>query len=103
MRSLQLLHVVEAFVVAVEGDELVVLAAFDYLAFVEDVDNVGVLDGGETVCDGDGGAALHEAVEGFLYEVLALGVEGGSGFVKYEYGRILQYGAGDADALTLST
>ena len=50
---LQLLHVVEAFVVAVAGDEFVVLAAFDDFAFVEDMDDVGVLDGGEAVGDGN--------------------------------------------------
>ena len=71
-----MLHVVEAFVVAVFGDEFVVLAAFDYFAFVEDVDDVGVLDGGKAMGDGDGGAGLHEAVEGFLDKVLTLCIEG---------------------------
>ena len=52
------------------------LAAFHDLAFIEDVDLVGVLDGGETVGDGDGRAALHQALQGFLHEALALRIEG---------------------------
>ena len=102
VRGLQLLHVVEAFVVTVFGDEFVVLTAFDYFTFVEDVDDVGVLDGGKAMGDGDGGAGLHQSVEGFLNEVLAFGVEGGGGFVKDEDGRVLEDGTGDADALPLS-
>ena len=77
------------------------LAAFHYLAFVEDMDDVGVLDGGEAVCYGDGGARLHEAVERLLDEVLALCVEGRGCLIKDEDRRILEDGAGDADALPL--
>ena len=42
---LQLLHVVQALVVAVLGDEFLVLADLHNLALVEHIDLVGVLDG----------------------------------------------------------
>lgn len=102
MLLLQLLHVVEAFVVAVAGDEFVVLAAFYYFAFVEDVYDVCVLDGGESMCDGYGCSALHEAVECFLYEVFAFCVECGCCFVEDEYGWVFEDGSCYADALPLS-
>ena len=99
---LQLLHVVEAFVVAVFGDEFIVLAAFNYLTFVDDVDDVGILDGGEAMGNGDGGAGLHQAVEGFLHQVLAFGVEGGCGLIEDEDGRVFEDGSGYAYTLPLT-
>ena len=92
----------EVLVVASLLDELFVCALFDDLSFVEDVDFVGVLDGGQAVGDGDGGACTHESLKGFLYESLALGVEGAGGFVKDEDGRVLEDGTGDGDALALT-
>lgn len=40
-------HIVEAFVVAVLGDEFIVQTAFHDFAFIEDTDDVGMLDNGE--------------------------------------------------------
>ena len=53
--------------------------------------------------DRDDGAALGEAVEGLLDEALALVIEGGSGFVEDEHGRIAQDRARDGEALALAT
>ena len=89
-------------VVAAQGEEFLVRAALDDAAFVQDDDLVGVLDGAEAVGDGDGGAAGHELLEGLLDAALGLGVERGGGLVEDEDGRVLEDGAGDADALALA-
>ena len=71
-------------------------------AGVEDKDAVGVLHRRQSVRNDERGAAFEEAVEGFLDEVLALGVEGARGFVEDEDLRVLQHGARDRDALLLA-
>ena len=52
--------------------------------------------------NGDGGAALHQSLQGLLHQTLALGVEGRGGLVEDEDGRVLEDGTGDADALALT-
>lgn len=52
-----------------------VRAAFDHHAVVQDADDVSVLNGGEPVSDGDGRAVLLSAIERFLHDLLALGVQ----------------------------
>ena len=99
---LQALHVVQLLVVAAQGEKLFVRAAFDDFSFVEDADFVGVLDGAQTVCDGDGRAGLHQSFERFLHETFRFGVEGRGRFVEDEDGRVFEDGASDADALALS-
>ena len=64
------------------GDQFVMGAAFDDFPLVEYEDAVGVADGAEAVGDHEAGAAGHEALEGFVDEALAFGVEGGSGLVE---------------------
>ena len=56
----------EGFVVAVFGDGSV----------VEDEDSVEVSDGGESVCDDDGGSAFHQAFGGLLDEDFGGAIEG---------------------------
>ena len=43
--ALQLLHIVEAFVVTVHRNEVIVCAAFNHASFVQDVNLIGILDG----------------------------------------------------------
>ena len=43
--ALQLLHIVEAFVVTVHRNEVIVCAAFNHASFVQDVNLIGSLDG----------------------------------------------------------
>ena len=45
-------------------NQLLMVSAGDDPAILHDVDDFRVADGGETVGDDDGGAALHELVEG---------------------------------------
>lgn len=91
---------VEAAFVA---DQLLVRAAGDEAAIFHDVDFRRVPNGGETVGDDDGGAALHEAVEGELDLLLGLAVEGGSGFVEQEDRCVFEERTGDGNPLALAT
>ncbi len=52
--------------------------------------------------DGDDRAARGEALEGGLYFVLGLGIEGACGLVEKEDGRILQQRAGNGQPLLLA-
>ena len=45
---------------------------------------------------------LHQPRQRFLDELLALGIEGGGGLVQKQDRRILEEGAGEGDALTLT-
>ena len=78
---LQRLHIVQPFVVAVLLEQFFVLATLYNSAFVEYIDAVGILDGGEAVCDGYRGAGLHEAFQSLLHQTFAFGIEGGGRFV----------------------
>ena len=78
-------------------------AALYNLAFEHHAYLVGMANGAQAMGNGDGGARLHQALQGLLYQALALGVECRGGFVENEYRGILQYGAGDAQALALTT
>ena len=59
-------------------------------------------DGEKAVGDDETGAAFHETFQCFIGGPLALGVEGGGGFVEQEDAGIGQNGAGDGDALALA-
>ena len=77
-------------------------AGFDNAGLVHDADEVGTADCGETVGDYKSGAAVHEAVEGFLNEGFTLAVEGGSCFVENENRGVFENGACDRYALALT-
>ena len=78
-------------------------AAGEEAALVEDVDGIGAEDGGEAVCDDETGAVASQSFEGLLDEVLGFGIDGRSGLIEEQNGRILQKGACDGDALTLAS
>ena len=78
------------------------LSALHNLAFVEHTYLVGILDGRQSVGNGDGGAALHESFECFLHQALALGVECRGGLVEDEEVGVEQQCPSDADALALA-
>ena len=77
-------------------------AGLDDLAFLNDWNDIGGADGGETVGNHNGGAAKRRVVEGFLDDTLGLGVECAGGFVEEEDLGRLDDGSRDGDALFLS-
>ena len=72
---LQCLHVVELLVVAIGGKESVMSAVLNDASLVEHVYLVGMLDGGQAVGNGYGGARLHEFLKRILHKAFRLGVE----------------------------
>jgi hypothetical protein len=84
------------------GEQLVMGAAFDYSAAVDDEYLVGALNGGQTVCDDETCATLHQLEDGLLYLQFGPGVHARCGLVEYQYGGVRQHCAGDADELALS-
>ena len=83
-------------------NQIFMCSALDDAAVLQNDDQVGVADGREAVGDDQGSTPTHQARECVLDEPLAFRVEGGSGFVEDEQGRILEHGPGDGDALPLS-
>ena len=77
-------------------------AHLHHLAPVQDADPGGPLDGGQAVGDHQGGAVLHEHLQGLLDRPLTFGVQGAGGLVQDQDGRILEQGPGDGQALALA-
>ena len=78
-------------------------ALFDDPAFVEDDDLIGLEDGVEAVGNGDDSASLHEFAGGFFEQGFGFRIERRCGFVEDEDGRVFEKGAGEGEALGLST
>ena len=74
----------------------------DDVSSVDDVDAVGVEDRRQPVRDGKGRPAHHELVERRLHDLLALRIERRRRLVEDQNAWILQDGACDRDALTLT-
>ena len=53
--------------------------------------------------NGNRGAGFHQPLQSFLHQTFRLRIECGGGLIQNQYGRILENGAGNADALTLPT
>lgn len=64
---------------------------------------VGVDDGGEAVGHHHGGAPHHQLVQSILHHTLALSIQSRGGFVQQQDLWVFQNGAGDGDALLLSS
>jgi hypothetical protein len=62
--------------------ELVMSAALDYSTLVKDVNDIGLLDGAETMGNGDSGTALGGSIKRGLDHLLRLRVKSGCGFVE---------------------
>ena len=100
--GLEGLLVAEVGVEAALGEEGFVGAEGNEFSGLEYGDLVGFADGGETVGDDNSSAVLHEFFECLLDVAFAGGVECAGGFIEYEYGGILEKGAGDGNTLALS-
>ncbi len=78
-------------------------ATLDYLSFMQHTDLISILDGRETVGNGNSGAGLHQSLQSVLDKTLTLCIESRSCLVKNQNRRILQDSSGYADTLTLTT
>ena len=93
----------EALVKPILPHKLRVCAALGDPAVVYDKDLIGILDGRQTVRDGDGRASLGELFDGGLDFALRFRIHGGGRLIEYQYLRIAQYRAGDRDPLALAS
>lgn len=93
---------VELIVGAVFSHELVVVAAFDDATVVHNHDDIGILDGGESVGDDKDGATLHELVHPILHDGFGAGVDGGGGFVEDHHRWVANRRTGDGEELALT-
>ena len=65
-------------------------------------DTVGALYRGQTVGDDQSGAPRHQAWQGLLDQVFALGIQGAGGLVQQQNGGIHQQRPGNGQALALT-
>ncbi|EGY00670.1 hypothetical protein AZA_76900 [Nitrospirillum viridazoti Y2] len=93
---------VESGVGAVQGQQLVMRAGFHHPAAIDDIDAVGIDDGGQAVGDDQGGAPLLQPAQGVLHQALGLAVQRRGRLVQQQHRGVLQHGAGDGDALALA-
>src|SRR5258708_25042258 len=78
-------------------------AAFDDAAGFDDENLLGTANGREAMGDDKCSAAAHQVTQPFLNERFRFGVQTGSRFIENEDAWIGENGAGDGDALLLST
>ena len=90
-------------VVGAGFEQLGVGATGEEAALAQDVNDVSVDDGGESMGDDEAGAIPLQGFESLLDEVFRLVVDCGGGFVEKEDRSVLQEGAGDGDALAFAT
>ena len=64
----------QASIVPIEGEELLMGSLLDDTSTVDDTDQVGMDDRGEAMGDDDRRAPGHEAVEGTLHQTFTLGI-----------------------------
>lgn len=86
-------------VFAIFFQQVIVSAGFDDFSVFDKNQTMGVAEGGEAVGDSDSGAIVDENIQGVLDFFLGFDIDGGSGFVQDEDGRILEDGAGDGKSL----
>ena len=92
----------QAVVDALFRQQLIVGAGFFNALCAQHKDTVVVLDGGQSVGDGQGRAAMGQLFEALAHKDLTLIVEGTGGLVQNEDGRVLQEDPRDRHALLLA-
>ncbi|MNF61828.1 hypothetical protein D3C84_434920 [compost metagenome] len=71
-------------------------------SFVHHCNTIGVFYRGQAMGDDQGGAVFHQAWQGLLDQVFALGIEGAGGFIEQQNGRIDQQRPCDGESLALA-
>jgi hypothetical protein len=79
-----------------------VSADFDHFALMENDNLIGLINGGKSVSDDDGGATSHESVEGSLDGLFGFAVEGAGGFIENDHLGVFEEDPGNGDSLALS-
>ena len=92
---------VELVILALLGDQLVVAAALDDAALLQNHDAVCIADGRQAVGNDKAGAAIHQAVHAPLDQCLSAGINGGGRLVQDQHRGIGNRGAGNGQQLAL--
>lgn len=82
--------------------ELTIVPCLYDLPILEHIDDIGMFDRRESVCDDDRRLSLHERLERFLYLFLGDIIQSARRLIEYEYLRILQKESCDRESLLLS-
>lgn len=84
------------------GHQLLMGAPLNDAAVIHHQDLIGVLDGSQTMGDGENGLPPCQGCERLLDQMLILRVYAGGGLVQDHNGSVLQNGPGDGNTLLLS-
>jgi len=93
---------VEAGVEPAPVQKFLVPTEFHQAALVQDQDDIGPADRGETMGDDEGGPAAEEPAQGLLDQAFAFRVQGRGGLVQDQDAGILQNGPGYGHPLALA-
>src|SRR5699024_11029849 len=93
---------VELVVGALEGEQLVVGAAFNDTSMVENHDGIGVFDGAQSVSDDKDGSSGHQCVHTSLNNRLGTGINRAGCFVENHNRRVCNGSTGNRQQLTLA-
>ena len=93
----------QLLVIAVQGYQLVMSAAFYDTAFMKHADFIGMFDGAQPVGNGYRRTRLHQAEKSILHQTFTLGVKGRCCLIENQNWWILQNGTCNGDALALTT
>src|SRR5436190_2380602 len=78
-------------------------AVLQETTFLEDQDSIEVAHRRKAMRNGDDGAAAHEAAQRLADQLFAVAIQRRGRLVEQEEGRVLEEGAGDGDALSLTS
>ena len=78
-------------------------ALFDDASSIQHEDAVRAFDGGESMCDDEGGTTAHYFVQRRLYYALRLRIQCRGRLIQNQNRRVLQYRASNREALALSS
>ena len=97
------LGIMKFLVNAVKLQEFFVSAAFNNMTLIKHNDHIGIFDRTQAVGNGENGTVAHYAVERVLHQPFSYSIQCTGRFVKNQYGRIFQDGAGNGNALFFTT
>lgn len=96
------LTVIEVGVEPVLGEQILMLSLLNDVTVFHDQDDVGIANGGQSVCHDKACATVHHAGKRILDFQLGARINGGGSLIQNEHWRQTQHHAGDAKQLLLS-